>query len=118
MGDDVKRRRWGRKVLVLLLMVVVPLIIGYFVATSEPFFKNVILPQASKSLNAKITVADASIKPFSQVILRGVKVHTTGAEPLATVQEARVRHSLMDIIRGNIKVHEVTAIAPVIHIIT
>ena len=118
MGDDVRRRRWGRKVVVALLFLVVPLIVGYFVATSEPFFKNVILPRVGKSLNARITVADASIKPFSQVVLRGVKVHTIGAEPLATVQEARVRHSLMDILRGNIKVQEVTAVAPVIHIIT
>lgn len=101
-----------------LMVIVVPLIVGYFVATSEGFFKKVILPKASKTLNARITVADASIKPFSQVTLRGVKVHTTGNEPLATVQEARLRHSLMDILRGNIKVHEVVAVAPVIHIIT
>lgn len=118
MGNDVKRRRWGRTVLVILLVIFVPLVIGYFVATSEPFFKGVILPKASKSLNAKITVARASIHPFSQVVLRGVKVETTGTQPLATMQEARLRYSLMDIIRGNIKVSEVTAIQPVIHIVT
>src|SRR4051812_7290171 len=118
MGNDVKRRRWGRRVVVILVVIIVPLVIGYFVATSEPFFKSVILPRASKSLNAKITVADAVIHPFSDVTLRGVKVETTGPEPLATVQEARVRHSLLDIIRGNIKVAEVTAIQPVVHVVT
>jgi type II secretion system protein N len=117
MGDGVRKRRWGRRVVIALVVLVVPLVVGYFVATSEPFFKGVILPKASKSLNAKITVAEAAIKPFSQVILRGVKVHTTGAEPLAIVQEARVRHSLVDILRGNIKVQEITALSPVIHIV-
>jgi len=118
MDNDVKKRRWGRTVVVILLVIFVPLVIGYFVVTSEPFFKSVILPRASKSLNAKITVADASIHPFSHVVLRGVKVQTTGTEPLATMQEARVRYSLMDIIRHNFKVSEVRAIQPVIHVIT
>src|SRR6266513_2147416 len=118
MGNDVKKRRWGRRMMVILLVIFVPLVIGYFVVTSEPFCKRVSLPRASKSLNAKITVADASIHPFSQVVLRGVKVQTTGTEPLATMQEARLRYSLMDIIRHNIKVSEVTAIQPVIHIVT
>jgi uncharacterized protein involved in outer membrane biogenesis len=118
MDEVAKKRRWPRRVVATLLIIIVPLIVGYFVATSEPFFKSVILPRASKSLNAKITVEHASIKPFSQVILRGVKVETTGKEPLATVQEARVRHSLMDIIRGNIKVQEIAAISPVIHVVT
>jgi hypothetical protein len=95
----------------------VPLVVGYFVATSEPFFKGVILPRASKSLNAKVTAEDVSIKPFSEIILRGLKVQTTGTEPLATVQEVRVRHSLLDIIGGNIEVQEVAVIGPTIHII-
>lgn len=118
MDNGVKERRWGRRVAFILAVIFIPLIVGYFVATSEPFLKNVILPRAGKALNAKITVADASIKPFSQIVLRGVRVQTTGSEPLATVQEARVRHSLVDILRQNIKVHEVVAVAPVIHVIT
>jgi uncharacterized protein involved in outer membrane biogenesis len=117
MGDVVRKRRWGRRIVIALVVLVVPLVVGYFVATSEPFFKGVILPRVGKSLNAKITVTDASIKPFSHVVLRGVKVETTGSEPLALVQEARVRHSLMDIVRGNIKVQEIAAISPVIHIV-
>lgn len=118
MDEPIRKRRWGRRVIILLAVIIVPLVVGYFVATSESFFKKIILPRASKSLNAKITVADASIRPFSQVILRGVKVETTGREPLATIQEARVRHSLTDIIRGNIKVDEITAVSPVIHVVT
>ena len=115
--DDLKKRRWPRRIVVALLVIVVPLVVGYFVATSEPFFKGVILPRAGKALNAKITVEQASIKPFSAITLRGLKVHTTGSVPLATVKETRVRHSLTDILRGNIKVSEVTAVSPLIQII-
>lgn len=117
MGEEIKRRRWPRRIVIVLLVILVPLVVGYFVATSEPFFKNVILPRVSKELNARITVEHASIKPFSQVLLSGVRVHTTGAEPLALMEEARVRHSLMEILRGNIKVADVTAVSPVIQIV-
>src|SRR5436190_4189746 len=117
MGEEGKKRRWPRRMVIVLLVILVPLAVGYFVATSEPFFKSVILPRAGKAINARITVEQASIKPFSQVVLRGVKVQTTGAEPLAVVKEARVHHSLMDILRGNIKVAELTAVSPVIQIV-
>src|SRR5204862_7446975 len=117
MGEEGKKRRWPRRVVIVLLVILVPLVVGYFVATSEPFFKSVILPRAVKAIHARITVEQACIKPFSQVVLRGVKVHTTGSEPLAVMKEARVRHSLIDIVRGNIKVAEVIAVAPVIQIV-
>src|SRR6185503_13259807 len=42
----------------------------------------------------------------------------TGSEPLATIQEARVRYSLGSIIGGNIKVSEMALISPVVQIIT
>ena len=117
MSDGVKIRRWPKRVVIVLLVILVPLVVGYFVATSEPFFKGVILPRVGKSLNANVTVEQASIKPFSEVILRSVKVHTTGSAPLATIKEVRVRHSLMDILRGNIKVAEVAVVSPLIQII-
>ena len=57
----------------------------------------------------QVTVSDASISPFSQVVLHNLKVQPTGAEPLVTAAEVRLRYSLMDIIRGNIHVDEVGA---------
>ena len=83
------------------------LVVVYFVATSGAFFKGVILPRVSKAMNAEVTVSDASISPFSQVVLHNLKVQTTGAEPLVTAAEVRLRYSLMDIIGGNIHVDEV-----------
>lgn len=109
-----RRRKWLRVLGFLFAGVFLLLIVGYFVVTSSAFFKSVILPRASQALNAQITVSDASISPFSQVILKDLKVQTTGSEPLAQVPELRVRYSLGDILRGNIKVNELTAVSPIV----
>src|SRR6266536_6321637 len=93
------------------------LVVLYFVATSAAFLKSVVLPRVSKSLNAEITVGDASLSPFSQVVLRQLIVKTTGAEPLLQANEVRLRYSLWSIIRGNIKVDEVTLDSPAIQIV-
>src|SRR5688572_22345184 len=113
-----KRRRWPKILWGVISILVIPLVVGYFVATSESFVKRVILPKVSDSANADVTVGSASISPFSKVVLRDVKVHPRGAEPLMTAQEVRLRYSLWAIIRGNIKVDEVFVGAPVIEVIT
>src|ERR1035437_10122959 len=102
-----KRHGWLRAIAWLLGIVIVLLVVTYFVATSGAFFKGVILPRVGKAINAEVTVSDASISPFSQVVLHNLKVQTTGAEPLVTAAEVRLRYSLMDIIGGNIHVDEV-----------
>jgi uncharacterized protein involved in outer membrane biogenesis len=109
-----KRRSWLRTISLILGVLVVLMIVVYFVATSSAFFKGVILPRVSKSLNAQVTVADASISPFSQVVLHDLKVQTTGPDPLVTAPEVRLRYSLMDIIGGHINVDEVTLTTPTI----
>lgn len=93
------------------------LVVVYFVATSSAFLKGVILPRVSKAMNAQVTVGDASISPFSQVILRDLKVQPKGAEPLLTAAEVRLRYSLMDIIKGNIHVDEVALASPTVTLI-
>src|SRR2546427_392001 len=111
----VRRRSWTRKLApfcVGLLLVAL-----YFVATSAPFFKGIILPRVGKALNAEVTVGDASISPFSQVVLRQLKVKTTGAEPLLQADEVRLRYSLWSVVGGHIKVDEVTLDSPTIQIV-
>ena len=108
---------WAAGGLLLLLVV------AFFVVTSPAFFKSAILPRASQALNARITVADASISPFSQVILRNVRVETapasgvTGTNPLFEAQEVRAVYSLMEILRGNLKIAEISLSSPVVEII-
>jgi len=116
-SKPVKRRSWRRRLLTLLGGLLVLLFILYFVATSAFFLKSFILPRVSKALNAEITVGDASLSPFSQVVLRQLKIKTTGAEPLLQANEVRLRYSLWSIIGGNIKVDEVTLDSPAIQIV-
>jgi hypothetical protein len=112
-----KRRRWLRKLAWIAGGFVVLIVVVYFVATSSPFLKGVILPRVAKAMNAEITVGDASISPFSQVILRQLKVKTTGSEPLLAAEEVRARYNLWSIIGGNIKVDEVTVTSPVVRVV-
>ena len=108
------RRRWLRTLLWVFAVFILLLIAVYFVGTSSAFFQAVILPRVSKSLHATITVSDASISPFKEVILHNLKVQTTGQEPLVAAPEVRARYRLVDIIRGNIYVDEVTLSSPTI----
>src|ERR1700675_642045 len=82
-----ERPPWGRRLAVgggaLLLL----LIVAYFVATSTVFLKRVILPRVSTSLNGELTVADASISPFSKIVLRQIKLQAAGAAPLIIARD-------------------------------
>ena len=109
-----KQRGWLSAIAWVFGILIMLLVVVYFVATSGALFKGVILPRVSKAIHAQITVSDASISPFSQVVLQNLKVQTTGTEPLVTAAEVRLRYSLMDIIRGNIHVEEVTLSSPTI----
>src|SRR5437660_12840733 len=103
-----KPRRWLRVVVLILGIFILLLVVVYFVGTSSAFFKGVILPRVSKAMNANVTVADASISPFSSVILHDLKVQTTGPEPLVTATEVRAVYHLGDILRGKIHIEEVS----------
>jgi uncharacterized protein involved in outer membrane biogenesis len=115
-NDSAPRKRGGwLKILgVVAGVLVVLLVAAYLVVTSSGFFKGVILPRASKSLGAEITVSDASISPFSQVVLHNLKVRTTGPDPLVTAAEVRARYNLRAILGGNILVDEVTLASPTV----
>ena len=111
------KSKWPKRLAVTFGVLLALLVVVYFVATSAFFLKSFILPKVGKSLNADVTVADASISPFSSVTLRDLQVKTTGAEPLARIGVVRARYGLREIIGGNIKVDEATLENPVIHIV-
>ncbi|HTL58113.1 MAG TPA: AsmA family protein [Candidatus Limnocylindrales bacterium] len=112
-----KRRGWLRAIVWILGIFLVLIILAYFVGTSSAFFKGFILPKVGATLNARITVSDASIHPFSGVTLSNLKVETTGTEPVVNCPEVRVRYSLMEIIKGNIHVEELTLNAPTVTVV-
>src|SRR4051812_32344704 len=112
------RRRWPRRLawgtggFFLVLLVV------YLLATSFTFLELFVLPKVSQTVNARITLEDASIRPFFKVTLRGLKVQTGGiGEPLLTAKEVRARYSLIDIIGGHINVSEVWLDSPTINLL-
>ncbi len=112
------RKRRGWRVLIWLVLILIVLIaVAYFVGTSSAFVKAVVLPRVSNSLHADVTVSGASVHPFSEVVLRDLKVQPRGREPLLTAPEVRARYSLLDILRGTIRVDDITVTSPTIHVI-
>ena len=96
-----------RKKLIIAAASVLLLLVGAYVfLTSSFFIKTVILPKVGPALGATVTIDDASFSPFSELVLRGLRVQTTGSEPLMAATEVRVRYGLMQIIRGTIAVDE------------
>ncbi len=108
---------WGKRLGIAFAAVILLLLVAYFVGTSSAFVKAVILPKVGASLNAKITAEDVSLSPFSQVVLRKLRVETTGTEPVLTAEEMRVRYALPEILGGNMKLDELTLSSPVITIV-
>ena len=107
---------WLRRLAKIFGALALLLVVVYFVGTSSTFIKGVVVPRIGDSLHAKISVEEAAVSPFSQVILRKLSVATTGPEPLVTAEEIRARYSLLSILRGNIEVQELTLVSPVIKI--
>jgi hypothetical protein len=112
-----RKRRWLRLLTWILAILIALAVTLYFVATSASFLKGVILPQLSKTLHADVTVADASIHPFREISLRDLKVQPKGQQPIITAPEVRVRYNLWDILRGNLRVDEVTLTGPTVLIV-
>jgi hypothetical protein len=117
MDTDAPKKPWGKWIGIFFGVLLLLVLVAYFVGTSSAFVKGVILPKVGAAMNAKITVGDISVSPFSRVDIRQLRVETTGSEPLLTADEARVRYSLMDIVKGNINVNEVLLATPVINIV-
>src|SRR2546422_10493705 len=111
-------RRWPRRLAWVAGGMFLLLFVLYFFLTSFTFLEIFVLPRVNQALNAKITLQDASIRPFFKVTLRGVKVQTSViGEPLLTARELQARYSLIDIIRGHINIEEVRFDSPVINLI-
>ena len=111
-------RRWLRRLAWIAAVCFFLLIILYFVVTSHTFFESVVLPKVGAALGTPVTIADSSISPFRKVTLRDVKIGGSAfEEPVIAAREVRVRYSLKDILGGNINVHEISLISPVVQIV-
>ena len=90
----------------------------YFVLTSGPFVRAVVLPKVNAALNSELTVESISVSPFASVEFGGIKLTPKGGETLLTAALVRARYSLFSIIGGTIKVSEVTVESPEITLVT
>lgn len=104
--------KWLRRALVSLSLLAAVLTIAYFYVTSATFLKAVVLPKIGQAIGGEVTVGDATIKPFSQVVVRGLAVKTAGPEPLLQAEEVRARYKLFDLLGGAIKLDEIAILGP------
>ncbi|HEX4120606.1 MAG TPA: AsmA family protein [Verrucomicrobiae bacterium] len=93
------------------------LILAYFVVTSEAFFKGAVLPRISRAIGAEMTVADASVSPFSHISLKQVKIVGPGGEPFFEAADIRLDYSLMRILGGTLKVDNISVDSPSLTIV-
>lgn len=105
--------RWAGALGAALVVLLVAL---YFLATSEPFVKRVVLPKAGAALGAEIAADGVSIRPFSEVILRGLRVQPRGEETVLAAAELRARYNLVSILRGLVKIDEIGLVQPVVRV--
>lgn len=112
-----KPGKWLRLLAGSAVAVVILVGVAYFFVTSAFFFKSVVLPKVSAAAGAEVSVGDASISPFSQVVLRQLKVQPKGHEPILTAGEVVLRYDLKAILGGNLKVALVSVSAPTVQVI-
>ncbi|MCX8157586.1 MAG: AsmA family protein [Verrucomicrobiae bacterium] len=85
------------------------LVAAYLLLTSGWFFKSVLLPKAGAAMQARLSADDATVSPFSGIVLSGFKMETTGAAPLLAVKQLSLRYSsLSDLLKGRIYLDEIT----------
>ena len=89
-----KRSSWFRK-LALGAGIFILLMAGvYFIVTSSAFLKASVLPRVGKAIGADLNAEAVTLSPFSQVVLKKMRLQTIGAEPLVTADEATVKSKL------------------------
>jgi uncharacterized protein involved in outer membrane biogenesis len=107
----------AQKLLCAAACSILVLTLGYFLLTSGFFFKSVILPCASRALGVHITVADASISPFSRVYLSQVKVAVPNGEPIIKADNLRLDCNLFSMLGGTTKVGALSLDSPSLEIV-
>ena len=68
--DQGGKPRWGRRLGIAAVILVVLLVAVYFVATSAFFLKSVILPKVGKSMNARNSLSSSVRKWESELRAR------------------------------------------------
>ncbi|MDE3068035.1 MAG: AsmA family protein [Verrucomicrobiota bacterium] len=112
-----RRRAWLRILMGLAAVLLVLVVSTYLIVTSSAFLKSAVLPRVSQAIGAEVTVSRASIHPFSAIALWNFKAQPKGQAPIVTAPEVRVRYHLWDILRGHLRVDDITLVSPTLELV-
>jgi uncharacterized protein involved in outer membrane biogenesis len=116
-----RQRSWLRRLLPVAFWMAMGLVIltliAYLVVTSSGFIKRFILPRVGAALHADVTATDIIVHPFSQVLVRDLKVQVKGQEPILTAPEIRASYSLWSILKGNLRASEIALVSPTVTLV-
>lgn len=99
-----------------LLLFLVLLVAMYFVLTSSPVLRALVLPRVAAALGAGVTADHLALSPLSSLRIQNLGIATGGAIPVLRVQEVYVRYDLWSIVRGRYVVPEVRLVHPVVYV--
>jgi len=108
---------WGARLFRAFLFLIFLLLIAYFVLSSSWFLQGVVVPRVGQALNSTLTIGDAELSPFSEVVLSRVKLTPNGADTLFEAKQLRARYHLLAILRGRLEIEEVLLDTPSITIV-
>ena len=83
------------------------LVVGWFILTSGPVVRALVLPRVAAALHGDLAVGEVSLSPFSGIDLKNLKFTPGGGQPLAEIAVVKVRYQLFKLIRGEIAIDEV-----------
>src|SRR5687768_10259488 len=110
-------RLFKRVLAVLAILLVALLIAAYFALSSPVIIQKFVLPKVSKALNAQVTAEKGKLRPFSGLDLEGVSVKPRGEETIFRTQSLKARYHLLAILRGQMKIDELTLVNPQMEVI-
>ena len=111
-----RSRRFKRRIGFVVGLVVL-LLLSYFVLSNGWFLKTVVLPRVAAATGTQLSVASISLRPFSRLHLKQLRVETTGEQPLLRAEEVTVRYHLLRLLRGQIAVPEITLVRPELQVV-
>lgn len=109
MNDSGSRKHKRRLILALLLLLPVLLVL----LALQPFFiRAVILPRIAEATDSRIAVEDIRLAPLSRLSVTGLAYERNDQGLQVKAVSALIRYDLIAILKGNIRVDEITLTSP------
>ncbi len=101
-----KKRRWLKRLFLLMVLCGVLLIGAYFVLTSSMFFNSMVVPRIESELDRGVEISSYSFSPFGKLQLKDVvfEAKEGETEPSLTLADVDIRFDLMSLMTDLIRV--------------